>query len=68
MISSEDRRRKPYALPVQCIPYKSIGDAAVRELANKIIRETVKRKMNVAGIQQYYAINDFECECVVSLL
>lgn len=51
MISTEDRRRKPYALPVQCIPYKSIGDAAVRELANKIISEMVKRKMNVAGIQ-----------------
>ena len=37
MISSEDRRRKPYALPVQCIPYVGMSDAKIRELANKII-------------------------------
>ena len=49
MISTEDRQKKPYALPVQCLPYKGIGDTKVRELANKIIREMVKRKMNVAG-------------------
>ena len=49
MISTEDRRKKPYALPVHCLPYKGIGDTKVRELANKIIREMVKRKMNVAG-------------------
>lgn len=49
MISAEDRRKKPYALPVQCIPYKGIGDTTVCELANKIICEMVKRKMNVAG-------------------
>jgi len=49
MISTEDRRKKLYALPVQCIPYKGIGDALVRELANKVICEMVKRKMNVAG-------------------
>jgi len=49
MISTEDRRRKPYALPVQCIPYVRISDAKIRELANKIIAKMVKRKMNVAG-------------------
>ena len=49
MISTEDRHKKPYALPVQCIPYRGIGDALVRELANKIICKMVKRKMNVAG-------------------
>ena len=42
MISTGDWRRKPYALPVQCIPYKGIGDTMVRELANKIISEMVK--------------------------
>ncbi|XP_065899778.1 uncharacterized protein [Dysidea avara] len=49
MISTEDRRRKPYALPVQCIPYKGLTDAKIRELANKIIAEMTKRKMHVAG-------------------
>jgi len=31
-------------------PYKGIGDALVCELADRIISEMVKRKMNVAGI------------------
>lgn len=53
MISNEERSKKPYALPVQCIPYKGLSDAKVRELANKIIREMVKRKMNVAGKKVY---------------
>ena len=49
MISTEDRRKRPYALPVQCIPYKGLTDAKIRKLANKIITEMTKRKMNVAG-------------------
>ena len=55
MISTEDRRRKPYALPVQWIPYVGMSDAKIRELANKIITEMVKRKMNVAGIYVLHA-------------
>ena len=51
MISAEDRQRKPYALPVQRIPYKGMRDTMVSELANKIISEMVKQKMNVAGMQ-----------------
>ena len=50
MISIEDRQRKPYALSVQCIPYKGIGETMMHELANKIINETVKRKMDVAAV------------------
>lgn len=49
MISNEERRKKPYAIPVQCIPYKSLSDFKVRELANQIIREMTNRKMKVAG-------------------
>ena len=49
IISAEDRRRKAYALPIQCIPYVELSDAKIRELANKIITEMVKRKMNIAG-------------------
>ena len=26
MISNEKRRKKPYAIPIQCIPYKSLSD------------------------------------------
>ena len=49
MISPEGRSHKPYALPVQCIPYKGLSDAKVRVLANKVIQEMTQRKMKVAG-------------------
>ena len=49
MISNEERRKKPYAIPVQCIPYKSLSDFKVRELANLVIHEITNRKMKVAG-------------------
>ena len=49
MISSEERRKKPYALPVQCLPYKGLADLTVRDLANAIICEMSKRHMKVAG-------------------
>ncbi|XP_065891566.1 uncharacterized protein [Dysidea avara] len=49
MISNEERHKKPYALPVQCLPYKGLSDAKVRELANEIIHEMVRRGMKVAG-------------------
>jgi len=49
MISNEERDKKPYALPVQCIPYKGLSDSMVRQLANKIIREMNARNMKVAG-------------------
>ena len=49
MISNEERDKKPYALPVQCIPYKGLSDSKVRQLANKIIHEMKIRNMKVAG-------------------
>lgn len=49
MISSEERSKKPYALPIQCVPYKGLSDTKVRELANHVIHEMVKRGMKVAG-------------------
>ena len=49
MISNEERNKKPYALPIQCLPYKGLSDSKVCELANHIITEMVQRKMKVAG-------------------
>ena len=49
MISCEERKTKPYAIPVQCIPYKGLGDMKVHQLANNIIQEMVSRNMKVAG-------------------
>ena len=56
MISSEERSKKPYALPVQCIPYKGLSDSTVRELANKVIHEMVKRRIKVAGMNVFDSI------------
>ena len=42
MISNEERRKKPYAVPVQCLPYKGLSDLKVRELSNKLIVEMKK--------------------------
>ena len=50
MISPEGRNKKPYALPIQCIPYKGLSDAKVRCLANAVIEEMTKRNMKVAGM------------------
>ena len=50
MISNEERRKNNMQyLRIQCIPYKSLSDFKVRELANLIIGEMTSRKMKVAG-------------------
>ena len=59
MISNEERRKKPYAMPVQCMPYTSLSDFKVRELANLIIGEMTSRKMKVAGICKCLSIFNF---------
>lgn len=50
LISPEERNAKPYALPVQCIPYVGLTDNQARELVNKVIQEMVNRGMRVAGM------------------
>ncbi len=49
LVSPEERNKKPYALPVQCIPYTSLSDTKARQLANKVIRAMAQRNMKVAG-------------------
>ena len=50
MISPEERNKKPYALPIQCVPYVGLGDMQVRDLVDKVIEEMTKRGMKVAGM------------------
>lgn len=50
LISPENRSRKPYALPIQCIPYSSLKDSQVRDILNVIVKEMTKLGMKVAGI------------------
>ena len=49
MISPEERNTKPYALPVQCVPYVGFKDLEVRVIADKVIKCMTDRGMKVAG-------------------
>ena len=50
MISPEQRDSKPYAIPVQCIPYVSLKHSMCRNLVNSLITEMHRRGMKIAGI------------------
>lgn len=49
MISCEQRNVKPYALPVQCLPYHSINQQVMRRLVTNLLKEMTARGMKVAG-------------------
>lgn len=49
MISPEERLHKPYAIPVQCLPYKGLKDQDARIISNKLIETMVNMGMKVAG-------------------
>ena len=50
MISSELRNHKPYALPVQCLPYAGMKEVDIRHLINSLIQEMVNLGMIVRGM------------------
>lgn len=47
LISPEARDRKPYAIPVQLIPYTGLAQAQIRDI---IIKEMVMRDMDISGL------------------
>ena len=49
MISSELRDTKPYALPVQCLPYAGLKERDMRHMVTRIVKEMVTIGMAVAG-------------------
>ena len=49
LVSDERRNRKPYALPVQYVPYKSIRDQFVRDLTDIIKREMIALGLKPVG-------------------
>lgn len=49
MISPEGRQRKPYALPIQCVPYTGLTEKQARVIVNKVIQEMHDRGMQVTG-------------------
>jgi hypothetical protein len=50
MISPSQRNRKPYALPIYCIPYRSLTEAQARTHINNVISAMKKKNMNIAGM------------------
>ena len=49
LISPEDRKRKPYALPVQLIPYVGMGQENIRKVLNNLVLKMKEMGMRVAG-------------------
>ena len=50
MISSEQRQTKPYALPIQLIPYASLDETTMRSLICDIIKVMKAHGMKVVGM------------------
>ena len=53
MISSELRQVKPYALPIQLLPYKSIDESTMRQLICEIVKVMTSKGMKVVGMCKY---------------
>ena len=49
MISSALRNQKPYALPVQCLPYAGLKESDIRRLVSALVREMISCGMEVSG-------------------
>ena len=49
MIADEQRNKKPYAIPVQFIPYKSLTDSTLRDLEMKVEDAMKNYGMTVVG-------------------
>ena len=49
MISPAQRDSKPYAVPIQCIPYRGMTEARLREFVDQIVHEMHHRGMKIAG-------------------
>ena len=49
MISSELRNQKPYAVPVQCLPYAGLKESEMRRMVTMLVQEMNRLKMKVAG-------------------
>jgi len=49
MISPEQRDRKPYAIPVQCVPYSGLKEGDIRTLVSALCKKMKSFNMKVSG-------------------
>ena len=54
MVSEERRNKKPYALPVQYVPYHTIRDQYLRDLSKSVKLEMTKLGMKTVGKYMYF--------------
>ena len=64
MISSALRNKKPYALPVQCLPYTGLKESDMRRMVSALVQEMHSQGMKVAGTYIYITFHT----CIVSLV
>lgn len=50
MISPSERNRKPYALPLCCIPYVGLNESQARSHIHKVAKEMSEQGMHVEGL------------------
>lgn len=61
IISIEACSKKPYALPIQCIPYTSLKDNELRGILNVIIKLMVEDGIKVTGESTNREWNTLRC-------
>ena len=49
MISPDDRKRNPYALPGHCVPYASLNQQQIRSVVTEVAVAMENRGMHVIG-------------------
>jgi len=49
MISSDARNKKPYAVPVQWVPYSGLKEVDIRRLVSNLCKKMFSLGMNVSG-------------------
>ena len=53
MLSDERRNKKPYALPIRYVPYRSMRDQYVRDLTRDVKLKMQERGLNLVGGYMY---------------
>ena len=62
MVSEERRNRKPYALPVMYVPYKSLSDSHVRDICKRVQSEMTLLGMVCAGVTTDGEFSSLRCK------
>ena len=49
MLSDERRQKKPYALPVRFVPYRTLRDQYVRDFTREVKQKMTERGLHLVG-------------------